>query len=380
MGAKGASGKRNPVWRAAGLAALVAACVNPSRNEEAVVPQVTVGSDDVADVARTSLQSGPTLSGTLTAAESATLRAEAPGTIATSVERGELVEKGQLLAQIEDGALRSQLASARSAAQAAATSLDLAQREAERARKLERAGAISHRDADFARQGRAAAEAQLSAAEGREAAALDQVDRARVRSPLTGVVSERFAGSGDVVTPGALLFTVVDPTRLTLEASVPDEQAADLRVGARVDFTVSGRPSQPFTGTVDRVNPTVDPATRQVRVYASVPNSSGVLKVGLFATGRIATESRRVVAIPFDALDLRGTSPSVMRLRDGRTERVPVTLGLRDELAEKVEVLAGLEESDQVLRGPARTTAEGVEIRVRTVAEPVEQSPPMPNR
>src|SRR5918998_6199804 len=141
--------------------------------------------------------------------------------------------------------------------------------------------------------------------------AQEQLRKTAVRAPFAGVVSEREVSAGDVVQPGALLYTIVDPSSLQLEATVPAEQLQSLKVGTPVEFTVAGYGARRFQGRIDRINPSVDPATRQVRIYVTIPNRDQGLVAGLFAEGRVESERRRALAIPFAALDPRGTSSEV---------------------------------------------------------------------
>jgi RND family efflux transporter MFP subunit len=177
------------------------------------------------------------------------------------------------------------------------------------------------------------------------------------------VVSERQADAGDVVQVGTALFTIVDPRSLQLEASVPADHIGRLRVGTPVEFEVSGLDRR-FTGRIARINPVVDPATRQVRIYVEVPNEEQQLAAGLFAEGRVAMDTKRAVAVPLAAVDGRGTTPLLHVLEAGRVKDVPVRLGLRDEVAEMVEVLAGLAAGDTVLLGSAQGITEGSRVRV----------------
>ena len=85
---------------------------------------------------------------------------------------------------------------------------------------------------------------------------------------------------------------------------------------------------------------------------------------GLFAEGRVATETKRAVAVPVSAVDSRGTSPVVRRLRDGRVVEIPVQLGMRDEVTEMVEIRSGLTPGDTVLLGSAQGVAPGARVRV----------------
>jgi RND family efflux transporter MFP subunit len=190
---------------------------------------------------------------------------------------------------------------------------------------------------------------------------------ATVRAPFAGVISELPISAGDVVQGGAggatLLAVVVDPSELTLEASVPAEHLGAITRGAQVEFRLNGLGDKVVTGKVDRINPAVDAVTRQVRIYVAVPNRDGALASGLFAEGRVTVEARRALAIPLNALDPRATAPAVKRLRGGVVESVPVVPGLRDELRERVAV-TGLSRGDTVLVGGALGTPTGSSVRI----------------
>ena len=76
------------------------------------------------------------------------------------------------------------------------------------------------------------------------------LDKASVQAPFSGVIAQRQVSAGDVVSPGAALFTVVDPGSMQLEASVPADQMSQVHVGMAVDFKVTGYPNRSFTGHV----------------------------------------------------------------------------------------------------------------------------------
>src|SRR5204863_1563017 len=184
-----------------------------------------------------------------------------------------------------------------------------------------------------------------------------------------GVVSARQVNSGDVVQPGGALFTVVDPSTMRLEASVPAQSLALVRVGLPVEFAVSGYETQHFTGRVTRVNPTADPATGQVRIIAMIPNGGASLVGGLFAQGRVAAETRTAPVLPVSAVDEHGVRPSVMRIKNGKVEKVEVELGLRDDQSETVEVRSGVIPGDTVLLGTARGLSPGTVVKVSTPSD-----------
>ena len=198
----------------------------------------------------------------------------------------------------------------------------------------------------------------------RLANASKQLDKTAIRAPFAGVVSERQANAGDVLQLGNPAVSVVDPGSLRLEATVPVSALSVLKIGTEVDFGVSGYEGKSFTGRVERINPAVDPATRQVRIYVGIPNSAGRLVAGLFAQGRVSTEQRRALAIPLSGIDFKTTTTSVRRLRGGRVELVAVELGMQDDVLQLVEILKGLAPGDTVLVGPGAGVAVGTPVRI----------------
>lgn len=334
---------------------------------------LAVGTESVAIVKSETISTGPTISGTLETERAATVRAEIGGSVVqTLVEEGEAVQAGQLLARIDDTALRDALLSAQSGVRSAENNLDVAEREADRAERLARGGAVAPRDAEMAANQASVARAQVADAVARLSQAQEQLDATRIQAPFAGAVSTKSVSAGDVVSPGTALFTVIDPSRMELEAAVPSDQLGALSVGTPVEFEVRGYPGMVFRGTIDRINPAADPVTRQVPIYVTLPNVGGRLVAGLFAEGQVERESREALIIPLNAVDESGAAPTVLRLRGGVAERVGVRLGVRDPATERAEVLSGIAAGDTVLTGPARTITPGtpVQIGVLTPSDP----------
>ena len=328
---------------------------------------VLVGPENVVIVKAEEIRTGPTLSGAIEAERSATIRAEVNGAIMeTYAEAGQRVAAGALLARLDDSAIRDQALSTRAAVATAQNAYDIAKRELDRSEALLKAGAIAERDMERARNGALAAETQLANARALNASAQKQQNKTQITAPFGGVVSARQANAGDIVSPGTALFTIVDPSTLRLEASIPAQSLTDVRLGMPVEFTVSGYDTRRFTGRVTRINPAADPATRQVRITATIPNAGATLVSGLFAEGRVASESRTAPVVPVSAVDERGVRPWVMRIKNGRVERVEIELGLKDDQTEMVEARSGLVPGDTLLLGTARGLSAGTPVKVST--------------
>jgi RND family efflux transporter MFP subunit len=331
---------------------------------------ISVGSENIVTVGRERIVTGPIVSGELRAQREATVRAELSGPmVQVAVEEGQPVRTGDLLGRIEAAAQEDARRSAASAVTSAENQLAVAEREAERTQQLVAAGALAARDLDLARSNVVAAEAQLADARARLVAARQQVGDAVIRAPIAGIVSDRAVNTGDVVSPGTALFTIIDPRSMRLEADVPSEELSALRVGATVQFTVRGY-DQPFEGRIERISPQADPVTRQVPIFVAIPNVGGRLVAGLFAEGRVVVDAAEGLVVPANAVNATNRdAPWVLRVAGGRTEKVDVTLGIRDERTERVQITSGVNEGDILLRGVAQGITPGTPVAVTAQSE-----------
>lgn len=184
--------------------------------------------------------------------------------------------------------------------------------------------------------------------------------RAVVRSGIRDKVVE----NGEHVARGAGLFTVVRTDVLELAAAVPARQANAVRVGQSVRFSADGRS---FDGKVARVSPTVDPASRSVAVFVQIPNESGSLKGGTFASGRVVSRTiSGALVVPAAAVHQSADEgkPYVYRIAGRAIDIASVQIGVIDDRAGMAEVLEGLSEGDRVVVGNVGTLGRGMQVIV----------------
>jgi RND family efflux transporter MFP subunit len=333
-------------------------------------PGMVVGPENIAVVTAQQIRSGPSISGNLDPEEQATVRAEVGGAVLqTFAEQGQTVARGAMLARIDDSALREAELSARAAVTTAQNTVDVNKRQVDRSEALIKAGAIAERDLELTRNQYSAAEAQLANARAQLANAQKQLSKATVEAPFSGIVSARQVSAGDVIQPGAAMYTIVNPATMRLEASVPADQLSAVHLGAPVDFTVNGYPNRQFTGHITRINPVADPSTRQVRIIVTLPNTNGVLVGGLFADGHVASDVRSAPVVPLGAVNERGIKPFVMRIKNGVVQKTEVELGIRDAATETVEVRSGVQPGDTILVGAAMGISEKTPVKVSATAD-----------
>jgi membrane fusion protein (multidrug efflux system) len=363
----GGSKIRNRIWLATLLFAIACGREPPPPEATAAPQPARLDKEEVVTVERGTVEAGPLVSGTLEAANTANLIARLGGAVRqVGPELGQPVAKGALLAKIDPGPLGAAAASGKAQAASARAALDVARREVERTRALVEAGALPRRDLEQAESRLTAQQAAVDQAAAQLATSQEQLADATIRAPFAGVVAKRGVTTGDVVAPGALLYQVIDPSSLRLSASVPSDQLGALRLGAPVRFTVRGVPEKTFAGTITRIAPAADPATRQIPILVELPNPSRALLAGLYAEGRIAAASETGLVIPASAITGE-REPAVLRIsKTGTIERVPVTLGLRDPLRDRAIVTRGLAEGDRIVMRANVAPPAGTPIEIPT--------------
>jgi RND family efflux transporter MFP subunit len=308
---------------------------------------------DLATVAPHDLTAGVPVSGTLTPGWQARVTAPLDDVLQDVVVReGQRVTKGQVLAHFRMGSVEADAASARAQLRSATADWD-------RQKNLLAEGAVSERDVETA-------EAAYRAAQAQNEAAARRLADATVRAPGAGVVTTRSVQTGDRVGTGDPLFVIADTRTLEFEATVPSELVQHVKVGSPVVLTASGFTAGTIRGKVARVSNTADDATRQVKVYATVPNADGKLVGDLYATGSVVvSQLTGVLSVPGAAIRKDGDANAAWVLgADGRMKKNAVKPGLRDDAHDLVQVLAGLAAGDRVLVGPAEGLVAGQAARV----------------
>lgn len=343
---------------------------------------LTLAAADVTQVRRGRVSVGPRITGSTTLAQTASVRAELGGQIIdVGPQRGDAVKEGEVLTKIQQEAVGANVESAEVGLRAGQEQLAVARAELKRTQSLVDQGAMAPNQVDIPKNQVAAARAQVSQARAALTSAQEALSDATVRAPLDGVVSERAVDPGDVVAMGNLLFTVVDPHSVQLDATASAEAADALQVETPVEFRVRGYPERTFQGRIAHVDPVAQTQTRQIPIIVALSQADKKrgLVAGLFAEGRVVTQSRDGLLVSQEAITSRGDESSALVLRDGKIQHVSVQTGLVDETHDTVEILAGLQEGEYILVGSAaRDIKPGTPVQLKidaTGASQPEQSP-----
>ena len=205
----------------------------------------------------------------------------------------------------------------------------------------------------------------------RLAAARAARERTVIRSPADALVLTRNAEPGDVVQPGRVLFELALQGDTEIVLPVDEKNLAALAVGQQAVCVADAYLQQPFAAVLKSIAPAVDAQRGVVELRLKVDPVPAFLRQDLTVSVNIRTAERaQALAVPNDALrEVQGDAASVLRVHDGRVQRVPVTLGLRGLTL--TEVAAGLAAGDRVLAGAATVAADdGQRLRVTLQALP----------
>lgn len=359
-------------------ASLLAACGRPAADATAsdsasspkAATTLLLSPEDLRTVGASSQASGPVVTGSLQPERRADLRAEVSAVVLQVLkDNGEPVRAGDLLARLDDTAIRDSLASAEAAVRAAAQALEQAERQLQRLKTLQAQGMTSMQALDDAEVRRNNAQSELVAARSRAATALQQLRRTEVRAPFAGVVSERKVSAGDTAQVGKELLKVIDPASMRFEGLVSADRMNELKAGQAVRFRVNGVQHTEFSGRVRRIDASANAATRQVEVIVDFDDRDAMPRMaGLFAEGRIESGSERVLTVPESALQRAGEAAFAWRVGADSVAKVPVRVGERDPRSGEVPVLAGLAEGERILRNPGSGLVDGQKVEFAAVA------------
>jgi RND family efflux transporter MFP subunit len=316
--------------------------------------------------------------GTLRAAETSQLAPQMMGNIVEiRVREGDRIQRGQVLAVIDDAQPRAALDRATAAELAAEQEITasesefaLAEATFKRYQALFDKKSVSPQEFDEIKARYQAAQARREMARAGQAqakAALQEartsLGYARIVAPFDGLVTEKKADVGTLASPGMPLFTVEDLGRYRLEATVNETDLRYLRHGQQVSILIDAMGAHELKGKVVEIVPAADPASRSFLVKVELPSDPS-LRSGLFGRTQFARGERPAVLIPRSAVVERGQLQAIYVLDQNRIAELRyITLGKPS--AEQIEVLAGLQAGEMLIADPGSLELNGKKLESR---------------
>jgi membrane fusion protein, multidrug efflux system len=291
------------------------------------------------------------------------------------VDRGSVVKRGDLLAELSAPEMAAQIAQAQSRVQAAESErlqaeaqLSAAQSTSERMqRAAQTPGAIAGNEVIQAEKQVEVVKALLNsrqqairAAEATVRSLMDMQAYLKITAPFDGVVTDRMVHPGALVGPGAdsVLLVIQQVSRLRLIVAIPEEDVGGIVPGAKVNFTVPAHPERTYAGAVARIAQVLDQKTRTMPVELDVLNHDGSLAPGMYPTVKWPVQrTQPALFVPRTSIVTTTERTFVVRNQDGRAQWVNVRK-LATE-GDFVEVLGDLKAGDLIVRRATDEIREG---------------------
>jgi RND family efflux transporter MFP subunit len=223
---------------------------------------------------------------------------------------------------------------------------------------------VARRQFDIAKNGAMQQYQGLLAARARVALAKKALADTVVKAPFAGVVGQRLVSVGDYVQRGTKVASVMRTNPLRVQLTVPEQYSTGIAVGRSVSFEVDASPGQKFTGQVRYVSPALEANSRTLVVEAVVPNDSGALKPGAFATALIEQANRSPgVLTPVAAVRTVAGTSRVFVVSGDRVEERIVTIG--QPVGDLIEITSGLKAGEKVATSNVTQLADGVRVAAK---------------
>jgi membrane fusion protein (multidrug efflux system) len=301
------------------------------------------------------------LTGTLNAELRSELTANATGRVLkTYVERGQKVDRGALIAQLDIRSAKASAAEAQASVESAKTQLDAARAECERYDALMARGAITQQEHDRQTANCTQQLAAVAVSQARASSASIAVGDGTIRAPFAGIVTERLVSVGDFVQPSTKVVTLIVSNPLRLKLTIPERRISEAKEGALVTFTAAALPGRTFSGTVKYLSGEVRSATRDLVVEATVPNGDGALLPGMFVESNLHSGERSMPTVPKNAIFALGQEQAVYLVKDKHLELNILKLGA--EAGDWQAVEEGAAVGDIVVLNPTAQMADGLPV------------------
>jgi len=313
--------------------------------------------------------------GTAAAVQGVTVSADLPGTVARiAFESGKAVHVGDVLAELDTRQERAQLA-------AMEAQRDLARINFDRLRQLVKEGVTAQSEYDTATSQQKATEAQVGEIRA-------TIERKTIRAPFSGVLGIRQANLGQYLAAGQAIVTLESINPIYVNFGVPQEVAAQARVGRNLRISSSDVGGVKLTGRVTAIDSIVNEGTRNIQVQATLANPGGKLRPGMFVQVALSTGTgtdRPVIALPASAINYAPYGDSVYVVSDMKDPKGNTYRGVRQQFVkvggsrgDQVAVVSGLKPGDEVVSAGVFKLRNGAAVLVNNQVQPGNNPAPKP--
>ncbi len=295
--------------------------------------------------------------------QEATIYAKVSGYLKTlTVDKGDPVKEGQLLAEIEVPELLADEAQYKAESEVAGTNYERMVEARQKAPDL-----VVPQTVDDLRGQWEVARAKLQRTQ-------TLLQYSRIVAPFSGMTTARFVDPGAFIpaattgsTPqSAALVTLMDYSRVRVQAFVPEPEVPFIKNGVPAKVMVEELPGRTFPGSVTRFAHALDPATKTMLTEIEIPNRDGELRPGAYASVQLELERKKeALLIPVQALVVEKAGTSVFTAVDGKAKKIPVQVGFND--GANAEIVSGITPDQHVILAGKQPLNDGQSVTMAEV-------------
>jgi len=311
--------------------------------------------------------------GTTVAVQGVTVSADLQGTVARiGFESGKSVHAGDVLVELDTRQERAQLA-------AMEAQRDLARINFGRTEQLVKQGVIAKTEFDNVTAQQKATEAQVGEIRA-------TIARKTIRAPFSGILGLRQVNLGQYLSAGEAIVSLQALNPIYVNFGVPQQTAPQVRVGRTLLVSSNDVGGLKFTGRVTALDSTVNEATRNVQVQATLANPGGKLRPGMFVQVAIAVGiDRPVIALPATAINYAPYGDSVYVVSDMKDPKGKTYRGVRQQFVklegsrgDQVAVISGVNPGDEIVSSGVFKLRNGAAVQVNNKVQPGNNPAPKP--
>jgi membrane fusion protein, multidrug efflux system len=310
--------------------------------------------------------------GSVEAVQGVVVSADLPGIVEKiEFESGKTVRQGDVLVRLDTRQERAQLAAAEAQQELTKVSLD-------RQKHLVETQIGAQADLDTA-------DANDKAAAAKVVELRATIERKTIRAPFTGVLGLRQVNLGQYLQAGSPVVQLQAVQPIYVDFSVPQQELARVRVGGDIHVT-SNQSGVVAAGKITAIDSVVDPATRNVAVQATLPNTDGKLRPGMFVdTSMVLGAVQNLIAIPASSINHAPYGDSVYVVTDLKDPQGKTYKGVRQQFVkigpgrgDQIAVLTGLKPGEEVVTSGVFKLRNGAAVQVHNETQPGNNPAPNP--